>query len=301
MPLTGVPEIAVQELDDPMFRERQVRWLIARFDQTDPVVSGNKKFKLHFFLEEARASGKTRVVTFGGAFSNHLVATAKACHDLGFRSLGIVRGTGFTHESHTLKACRLYGMELLFVERDAYASMASNLGTAGLKLDADNDYLVPEGGFHPLGAAGAALMLDGIPVQNATHIVCATGTGATVAGLLRAAKPGQEVVSVPVLKNLHDLPERMATLLPGLHKMPMVFDQYHFGGYAKYNALLLDFMNTLYHNTGIPTDFVYTAKMMYAIKDQVKRGYFAEGSVILAIHTGGLQGNLSLPAGTLVF
>lgn len=301
MPLTGVPKIAVQELDDPMFRERNISWHIARFDQTDPVVSGNKKFKLHYFLADARASGKTRIISFGGAYSNHLVATAKACRDLGFRSLGIVRGTGFTHESHTLKACREFGMELLFVDREAYASMASDPVTAGLKFEADNDYLIPEGGFHPLGAAGAALMLEGIPFQNATHIVCATGTGATVAGLLRAAKPGQQVISIPVLKNLHDLPKRMETLLPGLHKMPMVFDQYHFGGYAKYNASLLDFMNELYQNTGIPTDFVYTAKMMYAIKDLVSRGHFAEGSVILAIHTGGLQGNLSLPDGTLAF
>lgn len=301
MPLTGVPEILVQQLDDPVCRERNTSWLLARFDQADPVVSGNKKFKLHYFLEEALASGKKRIVTFGGAYSNHLVATAKTCRDLGLRSVGIVRGKGFAHESHTLVSCRSYGMELHFVTREDYAAMSSHPEIIIPLFDADQDVLVPEGGFHPLGAAGAAHMLDSIPFHNATHIVCATGTGTTVAGLLRAAKPAQQVISVPVLKSLYDLPERLATVNPGIEKLPVVFNQYHFGGYAKYHVPLLQFMNTLYKNTGIPTDFVYTAKMMYAIKDQVIQGYFPEGSVIMALHTGGLQGNLSLPPGTLIF
>lgn len=301
MPLAGVPEIAIQQLDDPVFSERNIRWVLARFDQADPVVSGNKKFKLHYFLEEARASGKKRIVTFGGAYSNHLVATAKACRDLGFRSTGIVRGKGFTHESHTLIACRSYGMELHFVSREEYAAASPQPEKINTWFDAEQDLLVPEGGFHPLGALGAAQMLEHIPYHDATHIVCATGTGATVAGLLRASKPAQHVISVPVLKNLNDLPARLATLNPGIEKLPLVLNQYHFGGYAKYNETLLQFMNSLYKNTGVPTDFVYTAKMMYAIKDQVIHGNFAEGSVILAMHTGGLQGNQSLPPGTLIF
>lgn len=298
------PEINLlcEEIHQFSNRPSNIRIWIARLDLIHPVVSGNKLFKLHYFIKAAKESPHKTVVTYGGAFSNHLVATAWYCMNQGLTCIGKVRGEEPKNLSHTLRHCLEYGMQLQFIPRTSYAELTS--------LDnpePDNDLpehciIIPEGGYHPLGAKGASLIMDHINSINATHICTATGTATTLAGLIQSAGEHQQIVAIPVLKEMKDINKRLDYLLEGnAYKAPWIFDQYHFGGYAKKNAALLNFMNGFYQQHNIPTDFVYTAKMMAGILEQVNNGSFPEGSRIVCLHTGGLQGNASLPAGSLVF
>ena len=144
--------------------------------------------------------------------------------------------------------------------------------------------------------------MKGLTDINATHICTTLGTATTMAGLLKDCHPNQIIIGIPVLKNMTDIKDRLQYLLDDMQtNEPVIFDGYHFGGYAKKNEQLIQFMNDFYSGTAVPTDFVYTAKMFYGVIDQVEKNYFPEGSAIVCLHTGGLQGNLSLPAGTLVF
>ena len=289
-------------LEAPLLAEKKVSLLVARLDKIHPVVSGNKLFKLHYFLEASLSGGNKPILTFGGAYSNHLVATAYACALAGIKCIGIVRGEKAETISHTLQHCEAYGMQLHFVSRDEYHNKETDSFIEQLRLEFGEFILVPEGGYDPLGADGASLIMDWISGKNATHVCTAVGTATTLAGLLKKRNNNETIIGVPVLKNMADIAARLSFLGCGQQPSNLVlFNEYHFGGYAKKTQALLDFMNGLYSTHGIPTDFVYTAKMMYAVMEQVKAGYFPEGSNIVCLHTGGLQGNNSLAAGTLVF
>ena len=300
--LFPVSSIITQNISTELFDQKQISLSVLRLDLIHNVVSGNKLYKLHFFLQDALKQSAEGIITFGGAFSNHLVATAFACREAGLKSLAIVRGEQPKLLSHTLKACMEYGMQLKFVSRQAYDQKESPVCLKELKADYENYLLVPEGGYHPLGAAGAKLIMDLID-PDTTHICCAVGTATTGAGLLLGLKEKQQVILIPVLKNMQDLEQRISFLTnhsftPEQFK---VMPDYHFGGYAKKTLELIDFMNLMYEKHRLPTDFVYTGKMLFAIMDSIKKDYFPAGSKIVCIHTGGLQGNLSLPSGTLVY
>lgn len=297
--IKGLNDTSFDEMENEFTRERNIRLTVARFDRIHPTVSGNKLFKLHYFIEECLASEHRTMLTFGGAYSNHLAATAFLCREKGIRSVGIVRGEEPAVLSHTLLQCREYGMLLHFVSRSAYAEM-SNGTTDKLKEMFGSFTLVPEGGYDPKGAAGASLMYDIVNERSPSHICTAVGTATTLAGLVMKKKERREIIAIPVLKNMTDIPSRLK-YLAGSKTEPVILDGYSFGGYAKYNTELTGFMNDIYDRHRIPTDFVYTAKMLFAVTDQLKKGYFKEGSHIICLHTGGLQGNLSLPAGTLHF
>lgn len=293
--LLDTQPITLDELHDPVLQQLNIRLSVLRLDKIHPTVSGNKLFKLHYFLEEAVAK-KIPILTYGGAYSNHLVATAYACKQLNISCKAIVRGEEPTHWSHSLLACTALGMQLEFVSRTNYAEVASK------DLDHPGYLNIPEGGYHPTGARGASQILKCLPTTAFSHICTATGTATTLAGLLVQADPMQQVLSYGSLKGLNDISKRLQ-FLTGQERFDnlQLLTGYHFGGYAKKTDELLKFMNELYAKFTLPTDFVYTAKMMFGIFDQLKKGFFAEGSNILCIHTGGLQGNLSLPAGTLDF
>lgn len=286
--------ISFEELQNSLLDDKKLRLTIARLDKIHPVVSGNKIFKLHYFLEEGLASAHKTICTFGGAYSNHLVATAFACKEAGLKSIGIVkRGEG--KPTYTLSECIKYGMELHFVKRDEYKSVQDENKISG------NYILIPEGGYHPTGAKGAALIMNSISHLMASHVCTPVGTATTLAGLLQN-RSNQEIIAVPVIKNMTDIQERINFLNGGnTSYRPHVLDEYHFGGYAKRTSELLDFMNQLYKLFNIPTDFVYTGKLMFAVFDKIKKGFFPEGSHIVCLHTGGLQGNLSLPVNSLIF
>jgi 1-aminocyclopropane-1-carboxylate deaminase len=274
---------------------------VLRLDLLHPVISGNKWFKLKGYLQQAQQLSANPIITFGGAWSNHLIATAFAAHEAGLNAIGIVRGEKPPVLSATLSSALQYGMQLEFISREDYTGISREdyTGKTGpdflhqLSLRYPGAYIIPEGGAGPLGIQGSEDILRTTDTSSYTHILCAVGTGTMFRGLVRASLPGQTVIGVPVLKGF-DLPldqSRRARLLHG----------YHFGGYARHPQELIDFINEFYRETAIPSDIVYTGKLFYALMDSIRRDYFPRSSRILVIHSGGLQGNRSLPPGRLEF
>jgi 1-aminocyclopropane-1-carboxylate deaminase len=266
---------------------------ILRLDKLHPVISGNKWYKLRYYLEEAIAQHKKGIVTFGGAWSNHILATAAACQLQGLASIGIIRGEEPADWSSTLLQAKELGMQFIFISREEYRDKKLPDNISG------DYYVVNEGGYGKTGAKGAADIIDGYN-NNFTHYCCAVGTGTMIAGLINAA-PEQKITGISVMKNNRQLPELIQTLVQSRDTEWEVLHDYHFGGYAKYEPRLLQFMNDFYRNTGIPSDFVYTGKLFYAVNDLIEKNYFPANSKILVVHSGGLQGNASLHKGTLMF
>ena len=285
--------ITTDQLDWDEWHEKEVRVSMLRLDKIHPLVSGNKWFKLRFYLGDAIQQGKKTIITFGGAWSNHILATAAACkiHNLG--CTGIIRGDEPREYSATLKLAVALGMKLVFTSRESYREK--------LFFPGPDEYLIPEGGYGELGAMGASTILDHCNKDAYTHICCAAGTGTMLAGLATAAAEGTSVMGFSVLKNNNELYEKTAALMQEYPRPFEVIHDFHFGGYAKYDAVLLDFMNRYFSATNIPTDFVYTGKLCYGVAALIRSDRFPGGSNILVIHSGGLQGNDSFGKGTLIF
>jgi len=264
---------------------------VLRLDQLHPVVSGNKWFKLKEHLK--LAAPDQPLLTFGGAWSNHLVATAYAAKEAGRKAIGVIRGERPAAPSATLQDAEDYGMHLEFISRSQYLQKEDPEFLRDLLRSFPHAYLIPEGGGGLPGIAGSADILRITDTTSYTHIACAIGTGTTFQGLLRTATSRQTIIGVPVLKGMDSLAsiDPRAVLLP----------RYHFGGYARHPQALLDFMNRFHHDTGIPTDIVYTGKLFFAITESIRENFFPAHSRLLIIHSGGLQGNRSLPPGKLDF
>lgn len=270
---------------------------ILRLDLLHPIVSGNKWFKLRYYLEEAIALDRHRIASFGGAFSNHIVATAFAAREAGLGSIGYIRGEEPRNLSPTLQDAASFGMNLVFLSRQDYM---------GKKIRTMNDpgtYFINEGGYGNLGAKGAATMLNTTDTHSYTHILCACGTGTMLAGVAIAALPEQKVWGISVLKNHTRINDEVQALLAMREEQRSftVWHGYDFGGYAKHPPALLAFMKELWEKEQLPTDIVYTSKLLFAARDLIEQGHFPEGSRILLVHSGGLQGNRSLPPNTLPF
>ncbi len=292
------PEIKV--LPSNQGNEKKVKLSMLRLDEVHPVISGNKLFKLQYFLEEAKNSCHKTIITFGGAYSNHLAATAFACKSEGLKCIGFVRGQEPDNLSSTLIFCRGNGMQLEFISRSAYKDIANEFRDTLLHKYGDHTF-IPEGGFSIQGAHGAEDIMKLFDGKNYSHICCPVGTATTLAGLINGNKNKSTIVGFSVLKNLEDITYRLKKLNVADSAMYKFFPGYHFGGYAKKTAELIEFMNDFYAHNKIPLDFVYTAKMMFGVYDLVKENYFPAGARILCIHTGGLQGNNSLPVRVLDF
>ena len=300
--LISLKNISFDVLQSSLLNEKGVEVIVARLDKIHEDVSGNKLFKLHYFIEECMSADHKTLLTFGGAYSNHLVAAAYVCRNAGLRCIGVVRGERPPVRSHTLSRCEDLGMELHFISREEYKHAEDPAFIAALHEQFGDFTLVPEGGYSHLGAKGASLIHDVIDNINATHIATAVGTATTLAGLLLKKKEDQEIITVPVIKNMADIPERIDFLTEEKEAGGLeILSDYHFGGYAKYNEDLIGFMNAFYDEYKVPSDFVYTGKMLYAIFDMIKKDHFPKGSRIVCLHTGGLQGNKSLPPGKLIF
>ena len=297
--LFNTSNISIDNIYADFLQHKNINLSIVRLDKIHPIVSGNKLFKLHYFLEEAITSSKPGILTFGGAYSNHLVATAFICKINNLKCVGIVRGERPLVLSHTLQNCIDYGMDLHFISREEYNKKEDDDFLGNLSKKWENYLMIPEGGYHPKGAAGAALITKFI-AKDTTHICTAIGTATTFAGLIEGAGEDQQIIGIPVLKGLTDMNKKIAYLTKSNHAFQLL-DEYHFGGYAKKTPELINFMNDIFSRYNLPTDFVYTAKMMFAIFDAIEKGYFKSGSKITCLHTGGLQGNYSLPKGTLQF
>jgi 1-aminocyclopropane-1-carboxylate deaminase len=292
--------IATQSIRKPLHKSSRISVDVLRLDLIHPDISGNKWFKLKYHIEAARRMGKKGIVTFGGAYSNHLVATAVACNEHGLLSAGIVRGEQTFPLNASVRQMMEAGMMIIYASREQYKNKDELLHEF---LTSHNDYhYVAEGGQSAEGIKGAGEILSFAP-KYYSHIICPVGTGTTLAGLINASSDEQEIIGVCPLKieDIHN--NEIETFIRSntvKANFRIVYD-YHFGGYAKKTSELLAFMNDLFINEQIPTDFVYTGKMFYAVFDMIDKGYFPEHSRLLLIHTGGLQGNRSLPAGTLVF
>lgn len=280
----------------PGLNNRNIRIDMLRTDLIHPVVSGNKWFKLQYYLTAAREQGIRHLVTFGGAWSNHIHASAAAAALYDFSITGIIRGEQAPLLSPTLQDALSMGMELRFISRTAYRNKE-----LPAELNNRNFLLIPEGGYGTAGARGAALLTDYCTAHAYTHICCAVGTGTMMAGLMNQSGPMQQVIGISSQKNNLNLEKAVTALLKNPQQQPLLLHDYHFGGYASHTPELIRFMNLFYEQTGIPTDIVYTGKLCFAVTALLEKNYFPPGSNILLIHSGGLQGNRSLQKGTLIF
>lgn len=292
---------AIQSIVEDDLIKQKIELSVLRLDQIHPFVSGNKLFKLFYFLQEAKNSTHKRIITFGGAYSNHLAATAFACKKINLKCIGIVRGEKPEILSPTLLSCLENGMELSFVTREVYKHKNDRSFIENITKIYGEHTLIPEGGFSVKGARGAELISNYLKGQNYTHICTAVGTATTFAGIINSNKTNSKIIGFSVLKSLNDIDDRLNYLGVKKENDYTFIPDYHFGGYAKKTEELIRFMNAFYHQHNIPLDFVYTGKLMYGIYDLLKTNYFPKDSKIIMIHTGGLQGNNSLKKGTLHF
>jgi 1-aminocyclopropane-1-carboxylate deaminase len=297
-----IQNCTIQPVFNENIKSHSLVWEVLRLDRIHPQISGNKYFKLKYALTDAKNNQKTGLLTFGGAWSNHLLATAATAHMEGLESIGLIRGEEPAVYSNTLEDVRSLGMQLKFLSRAEYRRL-SRLGSETIEKEFPGYYYIAEGGYGFNGAKGAAEIASLFPSDRYDWIVVACGTGTTLAGLASVVKPGQNILGVSVLKNHSGLIEDIKSLVNENLPANNIFleDRFHFGGYAKHTPELLAFMDDFYRSNAIPTDFVYTGKLMYAVSQLINEGWFAAGSRILTIHSGGLQGNRSLKSGILSF
>lgn len=287
--------ISIDKLSLPLLAEKKVEVSVLRLDKIHPLISGNKWFKLRYYLEEAKQQKKKAVITFGGAWSNHILATAAACKLHRLECTGIIRGES-TYLSPTLTKAKELGMQLIFTTREDYRDKK-----IPLPFYTDDHYIINEGGYGRIGAEGAATILDHCNKKEYDTICCAVGTGTMIAGLINGADTQQHITGISVLKNNIELEEKIKPLVDANKTNFTIRHDYHFGGYAKSKPELIEFMNNFFIQTMIPTDFVYTGKLFFAISNLISNNFYTPGSKLLVIHSGGLQGNDSLSKGTLIF
>ena len=282
----------------PSFCLNHIQLDVLRLDELHPVVSGNKWFKLKYYLQQAMEQKSDTIASFGGPYSNHLVALAFAAKEYNLKSIGYVRSNEDEPITPTLQEAIHYGMDLKFLGRNNFQVFKNELLQNNQR---NGTYFVDEGGYGTLGAQGAATILSNEKINNYSHIICAVGTGTMMAGLINAANQNQHVIGIPVLKNEATIRDEIAQLITNKETPFTLLHDFHLGGYAKTNQAQFDFMNQLWTTEKIPTDIVYTSKLFMAVKSLVANNYFSPTAKILMIHSGGLQGNRSLPAGTLLF
>jgi len=280
-------EIKTQEISLPLLKEKEIKLFIKRTDQTHQHISGNKWYKLKYNLIEAKKQGFKTLLTFGGAYSNHIAATACAAKENGLKSVGVIRGEEHLPLNPTLKFAKEQGMHIHYVSRSDYREKKNPDFLEQLKVKFGDFYLIPEGGTNEFAIKGTAEILDTNDTQD--YICCPVGTGGTIAGIINASIDNQTVIGFPAIKGFYELKKDIEIRV---NKSNCNFiSTYVGGGYAKVNKKLVEFINEFNTEHDIPLDAVYTGKMMLGILDLITKDYFPNGSSILAIHTGGLQGN----------
>ena len=292
--------IPVQELTHPLLVEKQIQVAVLRLDLVHALVSGNKFYKLKYNLEEAKKREKKTILTFGGAFSNHIYATASAANQLEFQSIGIIRGEDADSSNPTLAHAKNMGMQLHFVDRESYRQKNSPEFLEGLQAQFGDFYLIPEGGTNELAIQGTAEILTEAH-ELYSHTCVSIGTGGTFTGIASSLKSHQKLIGFSALKGefIHKEVENLLALNRINVKGPLeIRTEYHFGGYGKHKEEQIEFMNWFYNTFNIPLDPIYTGKMMFGVWDLIQKGYFPAGSNVLLIHTGGLQGNFGFAAQT---
>ncbi|HNP94416.1 MAG TPA: pyridoxal-phosphate dependent enzyme [Cyclobacteriaceae bacterium] len=263
---------------------------ILREDQNHALVSGNKWWKLKHNLAAAAAAGHETLLTFGGAYSNHLYATAAAAQEMGFKSIGVVRGERTVPLNQTLSFAEKQGMHLEYVNREHYRHKTETDFIESLKDKFGDFYLIPEGGTNELAIKGVeewgSQLLKN---HDFDYLILPVGTGGTIAGLINAL-PQKKIIGISSLKGGSFLQREIQQWLKTDSKNWQIETSFHFGGYGKVNRQLIDFITRFESDHGIPLDPVYTGKMMFGSLELIKRGAIENNSKILVLHTGGLQG-----------
>ncbi|GAB3920862.1 1-aminocyclopropane-1-carboxylate deaminase/D-cysteine desulfhydrase [Larkinella terrae] len=274
----------LQYLPDPFPEPISFRLYLKRDDELHPSISGNKWRKLKYNLTEAHQSGHDTLLTYGGAYSNHIYAVAAAGREYGFSTIGVIRGEDHRErDTPTLTFAREQGMYLHFISRAQFRNRADAVFREQLRHHFGSFYELPEGGTNDLAVLGTAEIipeiiqqLGGIP----DYVCCPVGTGGTLAGLEKSAPAGTNVLGFSALKGF----------VPTNHSTAQILTDYHFGGYAKTTPDLLSFIQHFERKTGVRIEQVYTGKMLYGIYDLARNGFFLPDATVVAIHTGGLQG-----------
>lgn len=277
-----------QPLILPLSKQKEIELHIKRDDLIHPYISGNKWRKLKYPLQTARREGKSRLVTFGGAWSNHLLATACAGAQFGFKTKGFVRGEQV--ENPVLTLCKLFGMKIQFVMRDKYRNKKA-------LFEEDYDYtsksfFIDEGGYSSEAAKGCEEIIKELNGEY-DHIFVACGTGTTLAGIVKGVslyQPQAKAHGIPVLKGGDFIKNAVWKLYPNVDFT--LHCDYHFGGYAKTKTTLMSYIHEFCRNTGILIEPVYTGKLLFGIRDLIEKNYFNRGDRVCVIHTGGLTGFL---------
>ena len=262
---------------------------IKREDLLHPFVSGNKFRKLKYNILKAKELNHKTLITFGGAFSNHIAAVAFACQEEGIQSIGIIRGDELADKiqnNPTLLFAQNCGMKFEFVSREEYQNKTSESFISRLNYKYGNHYLLPEGGTNELAILGCEEILTNQD-SHFDYICCAIGTGGTISGIINSSNTNQKIIGFPALKG--DFLKDEICKFANKNNWELITD-YHFGGYGKITTTLINFINQFYIDTKIPLDPIYTGKMVYGVVDLLANNYFRNGSKILMIHTGGLQG-----------
>lgn len=291
----------LQELQHPAWKQRNIRVLVKRDDRIDPFVSGNKWRKLKYILQLAQHQKKDGILTLGGAYSNHLLATAAACAEVGLKSVGLVRGEELTADSNgNLRRCADLGMELHFISRDEYAERDEKERQEIWKQHYRQFLFVPEGGAMYHGLIGCQEIWKEIP-EPIDHVFVAQGTTTTSCGLLLGSSETTTLHVVPVLKGFDSLAEMRQLLFPFLVDQELVQEyldrvevlgDYHFGGYAKVTGALQQFIAECLQRWNLPLDTVYTGKAFYALMQEIELFPEYDNSTVLFVHTGGLMNSL---------
>lgn len=292
----------IERIQHPILDQHRTELYIKRDDLIHEEVSGNKWRKLEFNLLKAKEDKRAGIVTFGGAFSNHLVATAAACQFFGLKSIGYVRGEELSDSSNdTLKRCKNYGMDLVFISREEYAMKDEKFYIENVAIDHPNFHIVPEGGANYYGLLGCQAILKDMP-RDISKIFVAQGTTTTSLGIATALPEGVELNVVLALKGFDSLLEMRAMAgragfeseyVEEILQHVNVLSDYHFGGYGKYDSDLLTFIREFYMQHRIKLDPVYTGKTMFALYDLLEKGEL-DNQKVLFIHTGGVQGSASI-------
>jgi 1-aminocyclopropane-1-carboxylate deaminase len=275
------------------WEKKDIQVSVLREDLVHPYISGNKGRKLKYNLIDFFDSGKKTMLTFGGAFSNHLIATAAAGREYGFECIGIVRGDEI--KNPYLDFMQSCGMKLHFISREDYRNktdsntqikILESLLLKSVIKNLDDVFIIPEGGANFSAVKGASEIMNEIS-DDMNYICCACGTGATVTGLSLGLKTGQQLIAIPVLKAPGFLKSAVESLGGNIDRM-IIKEDYHFGGYAKKDEALMSFCDKFYNETEIRIEPVYTGKLFFAVNDMINSGYFKQGDKINLIHTGGI-------------
>lgn len=280
-------------LEHEILTQAGVELWLKRDDLLHPVVSGNKWRKLKYILNSVLTAGYGTVISMGGAYSNHLHALAYAGRELGIKTVGYIRGEQPDRLNPTLSDLQNWGMTLEFVSRSQYRQLRQYKRHDALPGLETGQYWLPEGGALALALDGVGEIIDEISIPY--DLICtACGTGTTLSGLIKAAPAHVGVLGIAVLKGVEYLHEEVAAMAGPANLAWSINFDYHFGGFAKINCQLWEFMNGFQQETNIELDGIYTGKLMFALYDLIRKGHFKRGCRIIALHTGGLQGNRSI-------